>query len=59
MTELALKLLGGANATGALAAGAAYHAFATNAAAQSSIKLAAGLFLFGIFAFAHAYADGS
>jgi hypothetical protein len=53
--ESALRLLGGANATGAIAAGAAFHAFAQNANVQSSVKLAAVLFLFGIFAFVIAY----
>lgn len=54
--ESALRLLGGANATGAIAAGAAFHAFAQNADVQSSVKLAAILFLFGIFTFVFAYA---
>jgi hypothetical protein len=53
--ESALRLLGGANATGAIAAGAAFHAFAQNADVQSSVKLTAVLFLFGIFAFVIAY----
>lgn len=53
--ESALKLLGGANATGAIASGAAFHAFAQNADVQSSVKLAAILFLFGIFSFVIAY----
>jgi hypothetical protein len=53
--ESALRLIGGANATGVIAAGAAFHAFAQNANVQSSVKLAAVLFLFGIFAFVVAY----
>jgi hypothetical protein len=53
--ESALRLLGGANATGAIAAGAAFHAFAQNADVQSSVKVAAVLFLFGIFTFVIAY----
>jgi hypothetical protein len=53
--ESALRLIGGANATGAIAAGAAFHAFAQNADVQSSVKLAAVLFLFGIFTFVIAY----
>jgi hypothetical protein len=53
--ESALRLLGGANATGAIAAGVAFHAFEKNAEVQSSVKIAALLFLFGIFSFAIAY----
>jgi hypothetical protein len=53
--ESALRLIGGANATGAIAAGAALHAFTGNAAVQGSVKLAAVLFLFGIFSFVIAY----
>jgi hypothetical protein len=49
--ESALRLIGGANATGAIASGAAFHAFAENVAIQGSIKTAAILFLFGIFTF--------
>lgn len=50
--ESLLRLIGGANATGAIAAGAALHAFADNADLQSSVKLAGVLFLFGVFTFA-------
>jgi hypothetical protein len=53
--ESALRLIGGANATGAIAAGAAFHAFAQNAGVQSSVKAAAILFLSGIFTFLIAY----
>lgn len=53
--EFALRLLGGANATGAIAAGVAFHAFAQNADVQSSLKLATVFFLFGIFTFGIAY----
>ena len=38
-----------------IAAGAAFHAFVQNADVQSSVKLAAVLFLFGIFTFVIAY----
>jgi hypothetical protein len=54
--ESALRLIGGANATGAIAAGAAFHAFSQNAAVQDSVKTAAILFLFGIFTFVIGYA---
>ena len=53
--ESALRLLGGANATGAIAAGAAFHAFDKNVDVQSWLKLSAVLFLFGIFTFVIAY----
>jgi hypothetical protein len=53
--ESTLRLLGGANATGAIAAGAAFHAFDKNADVQNAMKSAAVLFLFGIFTFAVAY----
>ena len=53
--ESGLRLLGTANTTGAIAAGAAFHAFAQNADVQNSVKLAALLFLFGIFTFVIAY----
>jgi hypothetical protein len=53
--ESALRLLGGANATGAIAAGAAFHAFEKNMDVQNVVKIAAVLFLGGIFAFAMAY----
>jgi hypothetical protein len=54
--ESALRLLGGANATGAIAGGVAFHAFETNAEIQSAVRSAAVLFLFGIFTFTIAYA---
>jgi hypothetical protein len=50
-----LRLLGGANATGAIAAGAAFHAFEKNADVQNAVKAAAVLFLVGVLAFAIAY----
>jgi hypothetical protein len=53
--ESALRLLGGANATGAIAAGAAFHAFKDLPDVQGSIKLAGVLFLGGIFTFVVAY----
>jgi hypothetical protein len=53
--ESALRLLGGANATGTLAAGAGFHAFATTPEMQSSLKWAALWFLIGIFGFAVGY----
>jgi hypothetical protein len=53
--ESALRLVGGANATGAIAAGVAFHAFAQNADMQWSVKAAAVSFLFGIFAFIFGY----
>jgi hypothetical protein len=53
--ESALRLLGGANATGAIAGGVAFHAFESNMEIQSAVKSAAVLFLFGIFAFVIAY----
>jgi hypothetical protein len=54
--ESALRLLGAANATGAITAGAALHAFAQEAAApvQNGVKLAVLLFLCGVFAFTFA-----
>jgi hypothetical protein len=48
--ESAIRLLGGANTTGAIAAGAAFHAFEKNVEVQNAVKIAALLFLFGIFA---------
>jgi len=54
--ESTLRLLGGSNATGAIAAGAAFHAFEKNADVQSAVKTAAVLFLFGIFTFVIGYA---
>jgi hypothetical protein len=54
--ESTLRLLGGANATGAIAAGAAFHAFEKNVDVQNAVKTAAILFLFGVFTFATAYA---
>ena len=53
--ESALRLLGGANATGAIAAGAAYHAFAQNAVVRTWVSVSATLFLFGILIFVLAY----
>jgi hypothetical protein len=49
--ESTLRLLGGANTTGAIAAGAAFHAFEKNTEVQGTVKTAAALFLFGILAF--------
>jgi phosphate/sulfate permease len=46
-----LRLIGAANATGVLAAGAAYQAFEKRPEAQSSIKIIIGLFFAGIVAF--------
>lgn len=51
--ESALRLIGGANATGLLAAGVAYHSF--NADAQEAIKAAGILFLLGVLGFTVAY----
>jgi hypothetical protein len=53
--ESGLRLLGGANATGAIAAGAAFNVFKDTADIQNAVKTAAILFLFGIFAFAVSY----
>jgi hypothetical protein len=53
--ESGLRLLGGANATGAIAAGVAYHAFAASPDFQSWVKVSALLFLLGIFTFVIAY----
>ena len=49
------KLIGGANATGALAAGVAFHAFASKPEMQGSIKIAAALFLAGVLGFVMSY----
>lgn len=54
--ESVLKLLGGANATGAVAMGAAFHAFGQNAGVRWWVAVAALLFLFGLLAFVVAYA---
>jgi hypothetical protein len=54
--ESALRLLGTGNTTGAVAAGAAFHAFENNADIQNAVKVAAICFLAGIFAFGIAYA---
>ena len=54
--ELALRLLGGANATGAIATGIAFHTFENNADIQIAMKTAVVLFLFGVFTFTIAYA---
>jgi hypothetical protein len=53
--ESGLRLLGGANATGAIAGGVAFHAFESSLEIQSAVKSAAVLFLFGIFTFTIAY----
>ena len=53
--ESAFRLLGGASATGAIAAGAAFHAFKDLPEVQGSVKLAGALFLAGIFTFTIAY----
>jgi uncharacterized membrane protein (DUF485 family) len=53
--ESGIRLLGGANTTGAIAAGAAFHAFDKNVGVQNAVATAAVLFLFGIFAFIIAY----
>jgi hypothetical protein len=54
--DSALRLLGGANATGALAAGVAFHAFDGKADIQESLKTIAVLFLLGVLMFSVAYA---
>jgi hypothetical protein len=51
----ALRSLGTANATGAIAAGAAFHAFEKVAAAQGSVKAVVMTFLLGVLAFAVSY----
>jgi hypothetical protein len=53
--DSALRLLGGANATGALAAGVAFHGFDGKADIQESLKTIAVLFLLGVLMFAVAY----
>jgi hypothetical protein len=53
--ESTYRLVGAANATGAIAAGAAFHAFEKNGDVQSWVATAAVLFLFGILWFAIAY----
>jgi hypothetical protein len=53
--EGALRLVGGANATGAIATGVAYHSFSANVSVQGTIKFAGVLFLLGILSFAFAY----
>jgi hypothetical protein len=50
-----LRLLGGANATGLLAAGATYHVFDGNPPIQTAVKTAATLFLLGVFSFIFGY----
>jgi hypothetical protein len=47
-----LRLLGAANATGALAAGAAFQAFDKKPEAQSTIKVVVIFFLGGVILFA-------
>jgi hypothetical protein len=44
--ESALRLLGGANATGAIAAAVAFHTFESHADIQNAVKTAVVLFLF-------------
>jgi hypothetical protein len=53
--DSSLRLLGGANATGAIASGVAYHAFNSITQIQILIKVGGILFLFGVFTFALAY----
>jgi hypothetical protein len=59
--ESAIRLVGTANATGVIAAGAAFHTFAqasSHAAYfQGLVKLAAILFLLGVVGFAVAYSS--
>ena len=55
LCDSGLRMLGTANATGAIAAGAAFQAFAQNVELQRTVKLVAVVFLFGILAFAVAY----
>jgi hypothetical protein len=55
LVENALKLLGGANATGALSVGVAYHTFSANTSHQTTIKVAGILFLLGVALFVVAY----
>ena len=50
-----IRLLGGANATGALAAGAAFHTFDGRADLQGDVKAIACLFLLGVGMFTIAY----
>jgi hypothetical protein len=56
LIESAYKLVGGANATGALASGVAYHAFHLNAGVQGTIRNCAIAFLLGTMTFTIAYA---
>jgi hypothetical protein len=49
--ESALRLLGGANATGAIAAAIAFHTFENHADIQNAVKTAVVLFLLGICTF--------
>ena len=56
LIESTLRIIGGANATGALASGAAFHAFHGNVDAQLYIKTAGVLFLLGVIAFCVAFA---
>jgi hypothetical protein len=55
LIESAFRLVGGANATGLLASGVAYHAFSTNVDAQGTIKWTAVLFLVGVMSFTVSY----
>ncbi|MGA8615106.1 MAG: hypothetical protein WB760_26195 [Xanthobacteraceae bacterium] len=54
-TTSTLRMLGTANATGALAAGAAFQSFAAHPEIQMSIKIALLAYLFGIVLFALSY----
>src|SRR5476651_657545 len=56
LLESAYRLVGAANATGAIAAGAAFHAFEKYSDVQSFLKIAAFLFLLGVLCFAFVYA---
>jgi hypothetical protein len=53
--DATLRLLGGANTTGALTAGVAFHAFEANPNIQGSMKTTAVLFLAGVLMFTIAY----
>ena len=53
--ESAFRLLGGANATGAIAAAVAFHTFESHADIQTAVKTAIILFLLGILTFTIAY----
>jgi hypothetical protein len=51
----ALRLLGTANATGAIAVGAGFQVFEKVAGAQTYIKVVVLIFLFGVLAFTFSY----